>query len=185
MAVDLDGVIWDMLPHWIELYNEVFDDELAVEKIETYDVDRYTKCDKASLMYLLEREDFWDKITISDEVISAIEELQDNTKIDLVVVTATSHRTSLRKLQRLLQLMPFLSENQIIVTARKDLIKADVLIDDWEDNLKYMAKTKQGIPILVTHDYNRSFPNTQYGILRVNSLVDAVEIINEAFQDIE
>lgn len=185
VAIDLDGVIWDMLPAWIELYNDVFNDNLTIDQIQTYDIERYTKCDKASLLYLLERDDFWEKITIPNKTVRALEDLQNNEKVELLIVTNTSHRTALHKFQRLFQLLPTLKESQIITTSRKDLIKADILIDDWEDNLKEMAKSKQGVPILITHTYNKTFPNTQYGILRVGDLATAMLIINELIQDIK
>lgn len=179
VAVDLDGVIWDLLTPWLKLYNDVFDDDLTPEKIETYSLWKYTKCEREDMFYLLERNDIWSQITIEDKQLEALRRLMNNERIDFIIVTATNYKVALNKFHRLYELLPELREDQLVITSRKDLIRADFLIDDWEDNLKHIAADKHGTAILITQPYNATFPNTQYGILRTDNLLNAVEIIEK------
>lgn len=177
IAVDADGVLYDLLGPWLKLYNDVFDDDLSPDTIEQYGLQSYVKCDEKSLHLLLQRADMWEQIKLYKGVRAAIEKLNSNPVVDLVIVTATSYKTCLPKFDKILRMLPMLQEDQIVMTSRKDLIKANFLIDDWEDNLKYMASTKYGIPILVTQSYNKSFPNTQYGITRAKSSEEALQMV--------
>ena len=177
MAIDMDGVMYDLLTPWLKEYNEIFDDNLSVEEVVTYDLSKYTKCDRESLCYILERPDFWDKIELYDGVYESIDRLNKSPKIDLVVATATSYKTAIPKFKRVFELLPMLNEDNLIVTNRKDLLNVDILVDDWENNLKKMAFWGNKSPILITQNYNRTFPNTEYGIIRCGSLLEATNLI--------
>lgn len=177
VAVDADGVLYDLLGPWLKLYNDVFDDDLMPENINEYDLSKFVKCDKESLDMLLCRDQMWEQIKLYDGVYDAIKMLSEMDRVDLIILTATSYKSCLGKFNKILTLLPMVNEKQIVMTSRKDLIKADFLIDDWEDNLKAMASTKWGTPILVTQGYNRSFPNTQYGIKRAESSKEALQMV--------
>lgn len=177
IAIDADGVLYDLLTPWVKAYNDIFDDDLDPNNITSYDISKFTKCDKDSLMYILEREDFWDSIKLYDGVYEAIERLTQKEDIDLVIATATGYKTAIPKFEKIFSLLPMLKKEQLIITARKDLLDVDILVDDWEQNLKKMAFWVNKIPILITQPYNRSFPNYEYGILRFDNLAKAVDYI--------
>ena len=177
VAIDMDGVLYDLLTPWLKEYNEIFSDDLSPEQITTYDLSHYIKCDKESLNYILERPDFWEKIELYDGVYEAIDRLTNDPEIDLLFVTATSYKTAAAKFQRILELLPMIKKENIIITGRKYLINADIFVDDWEENLKKMENLVNKNMFLITQNYNRSFPATQYGITRCNSLAEAVDLI--------
>lgn len=177
IAVDMDGVLYDLLTPWLSEYNEIFNDDLSPEQVKTYELSQYTKCDRESLCYILEREDFWDSIVLYDGVYESIERLCKNKNIDLVIATATSYKTAVPKFQKLFQLLPMLNEKNLVITSRKELLDVDILIDDWENNLKKLAVSKNKMPILITQNYNKDFPNAEYGIIRCENLLEAVNLI--------
>lgn len=177
IALDADGVLYDLVTPWVKAYNDIFNDNLDPNIVDTYDLSKYTKCDRDSLMYILEREDFWTSIKLYDGVYEAIERLTKRDDIDLVIATATGYRTAIPKFEKLFSLLPMLKKEQLIMTGRKDLLDVDILIDDWEQNLKKMACSLSKTPILITQPYNRNFPNVEYGILRFDNLAKAVDYI--------
>lgn len=177
VAIDMDGVLYDLLTPWIKEYNEIFGDNLSPEQITTYDLSHYIKCDKESLNYILERPDFWGKIELYDGVYEAIDRLSQDPEIDLLFVTATTYKTAAAKFQRIFDLLPMVNKENIIITGRKYLINADIFVDDWEENLKKMENSVNKIMFLITQNYNKNFPAEQYGIIRCSSLARAVDLI--------
>ncbi len=177
IAIDADGVLYDLLTPWVKAYNDIFDDDLDPNNITSYDISKFTKCDRDSLMYILEREDFWDSIKLYNGVYEAIELLTQKEDIDLVIATATGYKTAVPKFEKIFSLLPMLKKEQLIMIGRKDLLDVDILIDDWEQNLKKMACSLSKTPILITQPYNRSFTNYEYGILRFDNLAKAVDYI--------
>lgn len=176
VAVDADGVLYDLLGPWIELYNKEYDDSLNVDDIDQYDVTKFVKCSKEELCGLLRREEIWENIQLYDGVYEAIEKLNGHPMVDLVIATATSYRDCSIKFDKIFSMLPMLNERQLIITSRKDLIKANFLIDDWEENLKHMIPTYE-VPILVNRTYNRSFPNAAYNITRAADSAEALKLL--------
>lgn len=177
VAIDVDGVLYDLVTPWLNVYNEVYDDTLKLRNIEQYDLSKYTKCSKEEMSQLLQEPAIWEQIKLYRGVKKYIQELNNNENVDLFLVTATSYKTCKYKFDRLFELLPMLNENQLVITSRKDLIGANFFVDDWEDNLREMALTKHGVPILVTQPYNKSFPNSLYGITRADNTKEALKMV--------
>lgn len=177
IAIDVDGVLYDLVTPWLNLYNEVYDDTLKLNNIEQYDLSKYTKCSKKEMNELLQDSSIWKQIKLYRGVKKYINLLNDSPEVDLFLVTATSYKACKNKFDRLFELLPMLDENQLVITSRKDLIGANFFIDDWEDNLREMALTKCGVPILVTQPYNKGFPNSLYGITRANNTREALKMV--------
>ena len=178
VAVDIDGVVWDLLTPWLARYCKISGDHITPDDVKSYDIESYIEGGHNELLhYVLEMEDFWDTVCLFDGVYEAVSKLNNNPKVDLVFVTATDYRVALKKFNRFFELLPMVSTNQLMIAPRKELIDVHYLIDDWECNLKHMAKSKRGMPVLITQPYNKSFPNNMYGITRTCSLCEAVDII--------
>lgn len=79
------------------------------------------------------------------------------------MVTASNYQTCAAKVERLLELFPFLDWNHIILTSNKQMVRGDILIDDGPHNLvggDYMK-------FLFDRPHNRSFDEKVHGIERV------------------
>lgn len=176
IAIDLDGVIWDLVTPWIAKYNSITNEDIKVEDIKTYNIAEYIE-HEGILHYILETESFWDKVDLYPGVEEAIRLLKECPEIDFVISSATCYKIASHKIRCLMQLLPDIGANDLVLTSRKDLLDVHFMIDDYEDNLKHMAATGKGVPILIDQPYNRSFPNSTYGILRKGSLLEAAQTI--------
>lgn len=178
VACDLDGVIWDMVKRWLEYYKYIAHEEVKPEDIKTYQIAEYVKHPEV-LPYILEMENFWNYVELYDGAYDAIERMQNNPEIDLVIATATDYKVARKKFDRLFKLLPMLDKNQLVIGNRKDLLNVDFMIDDWECNLRNVDHESKMIPILITRSYNASFPERQYGIYRAKDLQSAVNAIEK------
>lgn len=176
IAVDLDGVIWDLLNPWLSRYNNITGGKIDINDIKSYELDEYIE-HRELLQYILKMNDFWESVEPYPGAVGAIDVLLNHPLVNLSIVTATSYEIAHMKIKRLLELIPSLPEENIILTSKKELIAAHVLIDDYENNLRHMAVTGKGVPILIDQPYNRNFDNNTYGVVRCNSLIDAVSLI--------
>lgn len=178
VAVDLDGVLFDLVNPWLAAYNEITNESVKPEDIKTYQIAEYVKRPEI-LAYILETDGFWETVCLYDGVYEAIDKLQKHPMIDLVIATATSYKIGPAKFHRLFELLPMLDEKQLIIASRKDLIAADFLVDDWECNLRDVEHVKYTTPILITQPYNESFPDSIYGIKRAKNFVSAADAIEK------
>lgn len=180
IAIDLDGVIWDMLTPWLQWYNRISGDNVSPPDIKSYEISRYIKGEHKELLnYILEMHEFWDEVKPYDGAIEALKKINAHPAVDMVIVTATSSKIAHSKFNRLFSIADFIAEDQIICTSRKDLIAADFVIDDYEHNLRHTVANSNQVGILINQFYNEAFPSSEYRIIRCDSLVDAAEIILE------
>ena len=116
--------------------------------------------------------------------VDAIETLTK--KHDVYFVTSCVHWERQREFSRqytdkfkwLLDNFPFFPPDQIIMTNKKQLIKADVIIDDRLKHLSGDYKTK----ILFTSFHNKGYTDntlTSQGIIRANGWQEILEILNK------
>lgn len=178
VAVDLDGVLWDLINPWLQQYNKITREDVRVENIKSYQISKYVE-HPGILWYLLEIDGFWEKVFPYEYTKEALKRLQSRDDIELIVLTNTSYKTVHHKFKRLFKVLPMLKCEDIIIAENKSLIAADYLIDDYENNLNDL---KFGKGVLVTQPYNKAFPNNIYGIPRCANVLDAA---NWVIDDIE
>lgn len=92
----------------------------------------------------------------------------------VLIATTSSYQTLAAKMEQVLfRYFPFLTWNDVIITAHKQLIKGDVLIDDGIHNLEGGDYFK----ILMTAPHNRNYDADKNGMYRVSSWSDAYSAI--------
>ena len=139
IGVDLDDCLWNLLAPWLNRYNEITNDNVKPEDIKSWDISQYiNKGTREMLFYILEQDDFWDTVNPNPESQSYLKQLMDD-GYDVVIVTASSYKTLRPKLNRFYELFPYVKNEQVIVTERKQMVDLDVLIDDNASNLCYSS----------------------------------------------
>ena len=90
-------------------------------------------------------------------------------------MTATPHESVPEKMNDLLfRYFPFLTWNQVIITANKQMIRGDVLIDDGIHNLEGGDYVK----ILMTAPHNKSYDAEANGMIRVSNWAEIEKILS-------
>lgn len=89
-----------------------------------------------------------------------------NARHPVLIVTTSNYQTLAAKMEQVLfHYFPFLTWNDVIITAHKQLIKGDVLVDDGIHNLEGGDYFK----ILMTAPHNRNYDADKNGMYRVSS----------------
>ncbi len=133
----------------MDYYNIMFDDNVDPNNLKCYNMCETMRLANSSEIYgIIENPRFWKFPTLLDGAKTYIELL--NEEYDVVIVTRTSYRNCLHKFNRLLELLPFLQHEQIIICFDKSKINYDILIDD---NPEFLDKNKKGI--IMDWTYNR------------------------------
>jgi len=94
---------------------------------------------------------------------------------EVLVVTASVYQTVPAKMEWLFMHYPYLSWDNVILTRKKQLIKADVLIDDGIHNLEGGKFFK----ILMDSPNNRHYDTNKNGMIRVHTIKEDYEAINK------
>lgn len=154
VAVDVDDVLLSLADSWLALYNEDFADNLTKEDWKSWDIHLYTKPECGLKFYeYLNTPGLYAKVQPIPGAFEGVCMLRSMGH-RVVFVTATNVEQNGAKLLRLAEL-GFLTLTRgycedYIETQSKDLVRADVLIDDKEMNLNAFI----GRGILYTQPHN-------------------------------
>ena len=170
IAIDLDNVIWDLSSSWLECYNEKTGENVKPEDITDYDIGKFVE-KPYELFNILYSRIFWQHINIEPAIIKTITSLK-NHGVDIKIVTATDYEIARPKFDRLLELIPALKKEDLIIAYDKSWIDAEWLIDDNPANLKSYTNNR----ILIDQPYNRGVLDYYYDY-RAKDLIDAISFI--------
>jgi 5'-nucleotidase len=155
IAVDVDAVVLDLITKWLALYNHDYDDDLKYEDIVEWDISKLVKPECGEKMFdYLHYPNLYTDIQPMPGAIEGVQALR-NLGARVIFVTAGINFGKFHRLVEL-GLLPdsqYEAEKDYIVAHDKYLIKADILIDDRDLNIK----TFPGWGILMDQPWNRAF----------------------------
>lgn len=169
IAIDMDDVMADASASILQLYNNEFStnfkDEDFTEK-SFYEVagDNYLQ-----IRPKLFEKGFFRNLSVKDKAIEVVEGL--NAKYEVFIVSAAMEfpNSLFEKHQWLEEYFPYLSWKQIVLCGDKNIINADIMIDDHEKNLKNF----NGEKLLFDAMHNR----TLVGYKRVHNWNEVAQIL--------
>lgn len=168
IKIDCDGVLRNMLPLMCELYNDYYDDNLTIEDITDFDVNKiFTKCENpydfffknnAAYIYL--------NSPVCNKAKVAMDLLHEKGYHIIIVSTQPSFENQYFTLQ-------WLKENEIYYdsicfTKEKGMILGHIVVDDCVTNL---LKCHELNKILINAPYNKNEKRYE----RYNNLYEYVE----------
>ena len=176
ILVDMDDTIEQLLKAWVRRANEKYGRRVTLDEITDWNVAApYTGITKKEISAVTYEPGFWCGVEPMPGAAEALRHFMDEGH-EVYIVTATEIEHVPEKMRGLLfRWFPFLSWEQVIITARKQMIRGDVLIDDGIHNLEGGAYRK----ILFTAPHNRRYDAEAHGMTRVDSWEEAVRIIDE------
>lgn len=170
IAVDIDDTVIDLMPAWLNLYNEYYYDTLTSDKIQTWNVSLYVKDVCGEKIYeLLEHENLYDRVKLIPYAMSSIKKLRH---IGWKVVFLTA-KYNPKKIGFLKSVGLIREDLDWIVSSDKSMILADFLIDDGIHNLKSF----KGEGLLFTREWNKG---VKWG-RRFNSWPEIVEYFTDVY----
>lgn len=173
---DIDGVLNNLTPKAIELYNLRSGKNIQVSDLTTYNFsDCLPKEDADGICALFEEEELWNSLTPTPGSQDGLKTLiQQGHKVYLA--TATHYKNFAWKMEWLKRYYGFFNEKNVIRIMDKSILKADVMIDDCLDNLINNFCER----ICIDHPWNRNpVKDFTYDIYRVDTWNKIPNIIND------
>lgn len=175
IGVDVDDVIANLVPRWLEYYNFDHDDNLKEEDIKSWAISRYTKIGDKIYDYLKLPSLYDDIIPIAGSIfgVSQLRKMGFN----IVFVTAATPEQSGRKYKWLCDYGMIKHRKEYVEALDKSIIKTDYLIDDNPEHV--INASGQGV--IFTKEWNKML----MGYPRMNSWEDVVEYFSCIINQVE
>lgn len=172
---DLDDVLWDLKKPWIAHVNEKFGTCVQVNDITDWEIQQFFPSLTLEEVYSpLFAPGFWETLQPTQNAGEFISKLKEDGHT-VKVVTASFFENVPAKMLRLFSLFPMFSQEDIIITTDKQIIKGDVLLDDGVHNLIGGDYVK----LLYDLPHNQRCDCDALGIHRVSTLKQAYQLIRQ------
>ena len=176
---DIDDTLWDLLPHWIEYNNLLYESQyseytsvypklpinyhyIPIQKLSTdlsiyndWNLRKYfLKEEYADTFFsLLTDNELWSTLRVPTSRIDTLKKMNEHEDIELYIVTSmkVSHSA---KLKRFKELFPFIEDRQIITCHDKWVLDGDIWIDDKPETL--IKCSDKGKVIKINKPYNQN-----------------------------
>ena len=169
---DADGVIENFIDCWIAIINKKYGTTVNSSEITNWEIcSFFPTLTKKQIFSAIKEKEIWRNLKCIPGCFDVLKEIND--KHILRIVTATHYSVCDKKIERILELYPFLNWEQFIITSHKQLIHGDYLIDDGIHNL--IGGDYQGI--LFSCPHNLMFDELENNIIRVFSWEEIGAII--------
>ena len=181
VALDMDDTILWLMRAIQEDHNKKHPEHFVpYEKVVAFD-ESWPHPDYDKMEFFNAPDVFFDLEIMDEYTVEEIEKIHQD--YDLIIVTSAFPETVVDKWRWLQKHLPFIPAKNFITCSRKDLIEADILIDDAIHNVKdWVAKGK---PALVpSHHWNQDLKDMQgvtmfYGWHGLKEILDHVLYYSE------
>lgn len=174
VLLDVDDTLIDLLPAWCKCLNQLYGLDVQPEEITEWDISKFfPTLTKKQIFEPLHADGFWATVKPKDGAITYVKQLIDD-GFDVYVCTSTDYRNVQPKYEHIIaKHFPFISWEKVIITNKKQMIKADFLVDDGVHNHKGGDYFK----VLVSTPHNRSYDAEENGMVRSESWESIYNII--------
>lgn len=176
IACDVDDVICNLQEVVIELFNNKFGSNYALEDFTEYDIMNIlpTK-DAIAMKDMYGMSGLYSKVKPISGAQEALEKLI-NLGHQVYLVTAAIPETYGEKVAFIKRFFPYIDDGHIIAMKHKHMFRCDVMIDD---NLQALLAKPYYYRICFDRPWNRSVNDWTYDIRRVNNWNEIVEVVNK------
>lgn len=176
LAVDIDGVLNDLVPKTLKLYNSRTNKNIQMEDITSYSFHEcLPKEDANGIVALFKEKELWDSLEPLPGSQKVLRQLA-NQGNRIVIATATDPRNFEWKCDWVTRHYPFIQTDNVIRIMDKGLLKVDVLIDDHMDNLTGCFCERVCMDYLYNKDDSKDYA---YDIYRVKSWDEIPTVIKD------
>jgi 5'(3')-deoxyribonucleotidase len=153
ILVDLDETICKFLDPLCLEYNRLCNANLKSSQIDSWELNKFMG-DKG--VEIFSKKGFFDNLSPFPNAIKIMELL--NKEYEIIIASRPQNiDTSVDKYIWIEKYMPFLNFNQITLTSHKELLKADIMIDDCGYYLEEFKKNCDGSTICIDRPYNAEY----------------------------
>lgn len=168
MLFDADDVLENLVECWVAMINKKYKTSVKAEDITSWQIsDFFPELKKPQVYGVLSENDLWHSLEPKPNSAETLKLIKSEGH-SVQIVTASYFTTMPAKAERLLEMFPFLSWDDITITARKQMVVGDALFDDKPENLIGGIYRKY----LFDRPWNRSFNEKENGMIRVYNFDD-------------
>jgi len=157
ILLDMDNTMNRFWEHWVHHYNEVYNQNLRLDREDMINYN-IAKCAKAKepdkvRQTIFEIPGFWSSIPVYDDDMTDVVE-QFYNEYDMYICTTPWHgytECCSEKIQWVKKHLPFFDIDKMIFMKRKNMVVADLLIDDSPEVLE----TSSTDNLIIDFPYNR------------------------------
>lgn len=172
---DADDVIENLIECWVNALNKTHGLSVIPDDVRSWDFQNaFPMLTKEEIYAPLYVKDVWKDLEPLGDSYYYLKKIMDDGH-DLKIVTATNYHTCDVKIGRILEIFPFLTWEQFVITSHKQIIEGDILIDDGVHNLVGGKYRK----VLFDQPHNRWFDEQEIGADRVYNWEQVYRIIND------
>ena len=176
IAIDMDNVLCNLQEVVVRLFNQRYDTKYTLEDFEDYDVAQLLPKNEAVLMKNMYKEDnLYGHVKPLPGAQNAIEKLI-NAGHQVYVVSDVIPKIYEEKVEWLKFYFPHIDESHIVAMKHKHLFRCDIMI---EDNLHNLLAKPYYERICFDYAWNRKVNDYAYGIHRVSSWDEVLNVINK------
>lgn len=174
IGVDIDETLNTLIEHLLLEYNYRYNDNKKLSDMTHYDIQRFLNPQCKNIFSEFSSYSLMIGLDIDPYAVDTLCSINEHH--DIYFVTAGYPNTMGPRNEWLSKHFPFYRSEQLIGCVHKQLLKLDVLVDDYEENLiggDYLG-------CLITKPWNKSFDVASHqGIIRFDSLAELPSIIDE------
>ena len=137
VAVDCDDVLYEFVIPLLDKYNLRYDDWVKYDDIWSWDIHKFLKPQCKNVFEEFCTEGFFEELFIPVSTVGWLSAL--NVIADIKFVTACDSRTLPWRAALLRRELDFFTDDMLVKLKDKELIQADYLIDDNEENCQHTS----------------------------------------------
>lgn len=175
ILVDFDDTLTDLLKSWITRINVSHGTKVNPEDVTDWNIDLFfPTLTRRQVFEPIFDDDFWDEVKPKANAVKYLKQLIDDGH-QVYICTNTNYKTLKSKMDKVLfRYFDYLTWNNVIITRDKQMINADILIDDGVHNL--VGGNYKGI--LMEAPHNKKFNEKEHDIIRVKTWDEIYDLIN-------
>lgn len=176
VLVDVDDVVVDLLSAWLHFLNNKYDIDVRNDEITDWDISKFfPTLTKEQIFEPLYQDEFWKTVKPKYDAVEYVKRLFDE-GYDIYFCTSTDYRNIRVKYESIIKkYFPYIKWSHVIVAYRKQMIKADFLIDDSIHNLENGDYNK----LLMSMSHNLNYDAKENGMIRVNNWNEIYKEVNK------
>lgn len=153
LAIDLDAILIDLMTDWLNWYNYHFHDDLTLDDMTSYHIENFAK--KGDPFLFFENPNNYLNCQPMAGAREALEEFRRDGH-QVIIATASIVGTSNVKYSLARKVDPKIKDRDLMIGSQKEVIFADVFIDDAPKNIvAYRNEWPKATIMTIAHPYNQ------------------------------